>query len=100
MKAFVLLQNITKTTLTLLQNKGTIKGITEGAFNCYTQLYDEACKQKTNIMKAKNRIELFNNEVSELKCNEQLCQYDKMCVRKRIHIECPSDCKDDTRLLA
>jgi hypothetical protein len=36
MKAFVLLQNITKTTLTLLQNKGTIKGITEGAFNCYT----------------------------------------------------------------
>ena len=30
--------------------------------------------------------------------SEQLCQYDKMCVRKRIHNVCPSDCKDNTRL--
>lgn len=30
--------------------------------------------------------------------SEQLCQYDKMCVRKRINDGCPVDCKDDTRL--
>lgn len=29
--------------------------------------------------------------------SEQLCQYDKMCVRKRINDCCPYDCKDDTR---
>ena len=32
--------------------------------------------------------------------SEQLCQYDKMCVRKRLRLECPEFCKDDTRLLA
>ena len=26
-----------------------------------------------------------------------LCQYDKMCVRRKINDGCPYDCKDDTR---
>ena len=33
----------------------------------------------------------------QLHTKESLCQYDKMCVKKRININCPSDCNEDTR---
>ena len=69
--------------------------------------YLESCvkamdKENIDVMRftALQQIERIEKQLSIYDVvlqSEQLCQYDKMCVRKRLNNGCPSNCKDDTR---
>lgn len=59
--------------------------------------FDETSKmleeQSELNKKLREQLSLCSVVVSEA----ELCQYDKMCVRRKINDGCPYDCKDDTR---
>ncbi len=59
--------------------------------------FDETSKmleeQSELNKKLREQLALCSVVVSEA----ELCQYDKMCVRRKINDGCPYDCKDDTR---
>tara|TARA_R110002020_G_scaffold272545_1_gene487657 strand:+ start:159 stop:413 length:255 start_codon:yes stop_codon:yes gene_type:complete len=59
----------------------------------YNELTDFGKEKLKSFIEIRKQLSIAVVVVSEA----ELCQYDKMCVRRKINDGCPYDCKDDTR---